>query len=90
MPLNHDERALYTLAMTLIGTGELPRIRPDGLWGGNGGGDACALCGKQISGAEVEYEVQDGAARVFHFHLRCHAIWLLALSAQAPCQHSES
>ena len=81
MPLNPDERALHQLAITRIETGELPRAVPKNLWGGNGEGDPCALCGKRINQDELEYEVQDAADRVFHFHLRCHAIWQLAMSA---------
>jgi hypothetical protein len=83
MPLTPDERALHTLARERIQKGELPDQAPKSSWAGNGGGDPCALCGKRIGRQEVKYEVQDSADRVFLFHLRCHAIWQLALSAPA-------
>ena len=84
MPLNQEERALHTLAITRIGTGEMPGVEPQCLWGGKGAGDPCALCGKHIKESEMEYEIQDGGERIFHLHLRCHAIWQLALSAPTP------
>jgi hypothetical protein len=82
MPLTHDERVLHGIAVERIRTGELPDHAPKQVWGGNGGGDPCALCGRRIGRSELEYELLDGADRVFLFHLRCHAIWQLALSAQ--------
>jgi hypothetical protein len=83
MPLTQDERALFVGALERIRTGELPGERPESVWAGHGGGDPCALCGKHIGSNDVEYEVKDSADRVFLFHLRCHAIWQLALPGDA-------
>ena len=80
MPLTQEERALYARALERVQTGELPADLPKSVWAGNGGGDPCVLCGKYIRHDEVEYEVQDNVERVFLFHLRCNAIWQLALS----------
>jgi hypothetical protein len=90
MPLMQDERALYAGALERIEAGELPGEVPKSVWGGKGGGDPCALCGKHIRRNEVEYEVQDAADRVFLFHLRCHAIWQFALSSEAERLGGES
>ena len=85
MPFTHDERVLYGMAIERIRSGELPDDAPKQVWSGKGAGDPCALCGKRIGRRELEYELLDGANRVFLFHLRCHAIWQLALSAQPSC-----
>ena len=79
MPLTQDERALHAFAIKRIQAGELPDQAPKAIWGGNGGGDPCALCGKPITPKDVEYEMQDPVDRVFLFHIRCHALWQLAL-----------
>ena len=81
MPFTQDEPVLYARALERVQTGELPGELPKSVWAGNGGGAACALCDKRIGRNEVEYEVQDNVERAFLFHLRCHAIWQLALSA---------
>ena len=83
MPLTLDERALYARALEGIRTGELPGKPPKSVWAGNGGGDLCVLCGKHVRSNDVEYEVQDSTGRVFLFHLRCHAVWQLALPGDA-------
>jgi hypothetical protein len=87
MLLTHDERVLHGMAIERIRAGELPDHAPKQVWGGNGGGGPCALCGKRIRRSELEYELLDGADRVFLFHLRCHTIWQLALSAQPLSPH---
>lgn len=83
MPLTQDERGLHTMAIEGIRTGGLPNKLPKATWAGNGSGQPCALCQKRIERSDVEYEVQDVEDRVFLFHLRCHAIWQLALSAHS-------
>lgn len=79
MPFMHDERALHTLAIERLKKGELPGQQPESIWAGNGTDALCALCGERIGGNQVEYEIRDATDRVFVFHLRCHAIWQLAL-----------
>ncbi len=83
MPLTQDERALYARALERIRAGELPDELPKSVWAGMGGGEPCALCGRHVDSNDVEYEVLDSADRVFLFHLRCHALWQLALPPEA-------
>ena len=80
MPFTQDERVLYARALERVRTGELPGELPKSVWTGNGAGDSCALCGKELRSNDVEYEFQDSLQRTFLFHLRCHAIWELAVT----------
>jgi hypothetical protein len=79
MPLTQDERALHRLAQERIQLGGLPRLSPKFVWAGTGENKPCDLCGKTIESKEVEYEVLNATEQTFRFHLRCHAIWQLAL-----------
>lgn len=83
MPLTQDERALYSSAQKGVELGTLPRVAPRFIWAGRGGGEPCSLCGKALEPGEIEYELQDSANHAFRFHLRCHAIWQLALPPSA-------
>jgi len=77
-----DEQELRLRARAALNAGVLPRDRPLGLWGGNGAGKACAVCGNVVDAAEMELEVEfrfaevrvDGV-REFHLHLQCFAAW---------------
>jgi hypothetical protein len=78
----HDEQELRRRARTALNAGVIPRDRPKGLWGGNGSGDACPVCGHCIDAAEMELEVEFEIAEVssqgvreFHLHLPCFAAW---------------
>jgi len=83
MPLNgEDEQELRRLARAALNAGALPRDRPLGLWGGNGAGEACPVCGNVVDSAEMELEVEFRIAdvsahgvREFHLHLPCFAAW---------------
>jgi hypothetical protein len=88
MPLRQDERALYSLAQKRIMTGALPYLTPKRVWAGSGAGEPCSLCGKDIELKEVEYEIEEANGRTLRFHLRCHAIWQLALPDQELCRAS--
>lgn len=80
MPLTLDERALHTLAKERISTGALPRAVGESIWAGPGTGRVCVLCNKPIGSEQIEYEIQQLGGPSFRFHIRCHAIWQLALS----------
>lgn len=87
MPLTQDERALYSSAQKGVELGTLPRVAPRFIWAGRGSGGPCSLCAKPLEAGEIEYEVQDGPDQAFRFHLRCHAIWQLALPPSAADGH---
>jgi hypothetical protein len=65
--------------------GRLPGQRPPRMWAGRGTGAACAICGEQIRGNELEYEFEHaraGDAHVdLHVHLQCCSAWDLERNA---------
>ena len=82
MPKEFDEQELRRRARAALTAGLLPRERPTGVWGGNGTGERCAVCGHVIDMAEMELEVEFAVAEVglqgvreFHMHLSCFAAW---------------
>jgi hypothetical protein len=78
--LTENERALFALARERITQGILPGAVPPSVWAGAGSQSKCSLCGETIEPVQVEYELKGSAGAMFHFHLRCHAIWQLAAS----------
>lgn len=54
----------------------LPDRAPDRLWGGPGSGLTCELCGKPVTGAQIEFELEfasgDSGYRV---HSQCFDAW---------------
>jgi hypothetical protein len=79
---SHDEQELRRRARAALDLGLMPRDRPKGLWGGNGSGESCPVCGQCIDAAEMELEVEfefpevnAQGVREFHLHLPCFAAW---------------
>jgi hypothetical protein len=77
-----EEQELRRKARAALDQGLIPRDRPRGLWGGNGSGQPCPVCGSPVDAAEMELEVEFefgevGArgVREFHLHLPCFAAW---------------
>jgi hypothetical protein len=58
---------------------QLPRQRPDRLWGGLGSGrERCVICGEAVSADQVSVEAEfrdSGAPRSHEFHASC--FWVL-------------
>lgn len=59
----------------------LPVRAPDRIFGGQGDGSPCAICGQSVNADELEYELEfdtgsrgDGAD-VYHVHLGCYSAW---------------
>jgi hypothetical protein len=80
MPLSDPEIALFTRAREYIANGRLPSGVPKSLGAGRGTGETCSLCGLVIEASQVEYEITEWGGTMFRFHLRCHAIWQLAVA----------
>ena len=80
MPLSDQEKALFTRAREYIAIGRLPSGVPKSLGAGPGTGETCSLCGVIIETEQVEYEITEWGGMTFRFHLRCHAIWQLAVA----------
>ena len=78
--LSESENVLFTRAREHIAVGRLPSAVPKSLGAGRGRGETCSLCGLIIEPAQVEYEIAEAGGVVFRFHLRCHAIWQLAVA----------
>lgn len=78
-----DEGTLRKQAREAIRAGKLPNRQPTHLWGGNGFGTNCAICGNLVNSDEVGYELHFVAAEAlppvveYHVHVRCFAAWEL-------------
>ena len=75
-----DESVLRARAREAMKTGNLPKHRPERLWGGPGSGASCAVCGEIVGTDDVELEFQFGSAEGpeaanCHVHARCFAAW---------------
>jgi hypothetical protein len=78
----NDEVALRRQARAALNAATIPRESPTGLWGGNGSGESCPVCGQRIDASEMELEVEFAVAstpgvREFHLHLPCFTAWEL-------------
>jgi hypothetical protein len=83
MPLTKLENELRGKARERIQQGALPGVRPNELLGGGGTNVQCSLCDEKITpdATECEIEVRTaGAARKYHFHGFCYALWQLECS----------
>lgn len=77
-----DEKELRRRARAALDAAIIPRDWPKGLWGGNGSGESCPVCGQPVDAAEMELEVEfeitevgTQGVREFHLHLPCFAAW---------------
>jgi len=76
----HEEGELRRRARAALNAAMIPRERPTGLWGGNGSGESCPVCGHRVDEAEMELEAEfavdsTSGVREFHLHLPCFAAW---------------
>jgi hypothetical protein len=87
MPFTQHELELRQLADQRITSNLLPDTVPLNVWAGRGSGEPCSLCDQPVPPGEIEYEIDNpaaGDARSYRFHMRCHAMWQLALSNRNP------
>jgi hypothetical protein len=72
--------SLNVLARQAIRSGRLPMRDPDRMWGGDCGGESCAICAAPIEGTaagfELEFRRDNGVADCCHLHLPCYAAWV--------------
>ena len=66
---------LRSLARDRLQCGELPREKCQVTWFGPGVDEPCALCGRSITGLEIECECDQLNASAVRFHQACFAIW---------------
>ena len=84
---------LRNKARELVLANKLPGRRPDYLWGGVGFESRCALCETAVTpeqlAFEVEFDRNNGGARVQHFHLACFSAFEFTLLKSANPPSSE-
>jgi hypothetical protein len=76
-----DETELRQKAREAIQAGKLPSHPPERMWGGQGSGRCCTICGSATERDEIEFELEfvrhdggsDGANPLVH--LCCLAAW---------------
>jgi DNA repair exonuclease SbcCD ATPase subunit len=73
------QEELRPKARAALKLGLIPRDSPKGVWGGNGSGETCPVCGRPVDAAEKELEIEFAddlqAVREFHLHFPCFAAW---------------
>lgn len=76
-----DESSLREKACEKILSGRLPSTKPDRVFGGKGSGGTCAVCGRQLTQDDVDFEIEfnrhgstPGLDR-YYLHQRCFAAW---------------
>lgn len=74
------ESSLNELAREAICAGRVPLRAPDRMFGGDGGGESCAVCECPVQGnsacLELEFRNAGGAVEARHFHVSCYAAWV--------------
>jgi hypothetical protein len=55
------------------------------LFGGKGEGGPCACCGRLITAAQIQFEVDFADAVILQMHPSCHDEWIEASIALATC-----
>ncbi len=79
--VEEEERRLRLRARAALRANALPNRSPARLWGGQGSGALCPVCGEPVTAADAELELEFAAdaagpeAREFHLHVRCFAAW---------------
>ena len=55
--------------------GALPLEAPNKMYAGHGSGEKCDGCDEDIRQAQVVYEMDYGADRMYRLHLACAGLW---------------
>jgi hypothetical protein len=73
---NAKEPDRSALIRAKLVSGELPNAKPEKVWGGKGTGQRCSGCGRPITAADVEYELDlPGARAAMRLHQACLEVW---------------
>jgi hypothetical protein len=78
--MSHIKPELRRRARELVEAGTLPTIEPKAIFGGNGEGRTCSLCGHTVERTDLEFEFELGGS-TYRFHLVCHAAWQVECAA---------
>jgi hypothetical protein len=89
MPLTALEAQLRAHIRALIESKELPCEVPARMWGGNGSGEICSVCGKPIGPEELEFEYAI-ETRTLRFHRLCHGLWQIECERAAALLKSSA
>ena len=75
--MSETAQDIEALIRAKLAAGELPRAKPDKVWAGKGTDRPCTACGTVITPADVEYELDLGAAPAvtLRFHQGCLTVW---------------
>jgi hypothetical protein len=76
--IEFDDNALRDEARRRAEEGQIPCRSPERVWAGPGAGFDCSLCGRPITHAQVEYELQFSVFPKLvtcRFHRECHEAW---------------
>jgi len=74
-----DDKELREAILGQIRAGRLPSASTKHtLFGGKGDGDPCACCGRLITSAQIQFEVDFTGVAVVEMHLNCHDEWVKA------------
>jgi hypothetical protein len=82
-----SDEALRAKAREAIRSGKLPSSPPKQVWGGQGAGADCTVCGAPVKPEELELEMEFAAAGdelgrgSHHVHPRCFAAWQLEMQS---------
>lgn len=77
MAQSKHEQELRALARDRIAKGELPGEPATRMWGGDGTGRLCSLCGEPVQPDQIEFEVESGRGHSLIFHMVCQSVWQL-------------
>jgi hypothetical protein len=90
-----DETTLRRKAREAVQSGKLPNRRPTHLWGGNGHGTPCSICGVPVQRDEIGYELEfaadnhDADGQEYYVHMSCFRAWDLERAVDRPASVSE-
>ncbi|HYM29158.1 MAG TPA: hypothetical protein VET66_13485 [Steroidobacteraceae bacterium] len=83
MPQSAHEQELRALARERIAKGELPGAPASRMWGGDGTGRLCSLCGEPVQPDQIEFEVESHGHSLI-FHRVCQSVWQLECVNHGP------